>query len=63
MHSPHHAPDSHIDKYEGSFDMGWDEARVQILERQKKLGVVPADTQLTDRIGRRSSASFRQIPS
>ena len=22
MHSPHHAPDSHIDKYRGKFDMG-----------------------------------------
>jgi len=50
MHSPHHAPDSHIDKYKGKFDMGWDEARVQILERQKALGVVPQDTKLTERI-------------
>ena len=32
MHSPHHAPDSHIDKYRGKFDMGWDVAREQILE-------------------------------
>ena len=50
MHSPHHAPDSHIDKYKGKFDMGWDKAREQILERRSKLGVVPADTQLTERI-------------
>jgi len=50
MHSPHHAPDSHIDKYKGKFDMGWDEARIQILEQQKALGVVPPDTQLTERI-------------
>jgi arylsulfatase len=50
MHSPHHAPDSHIDKYEGKFDMGWDVAREQILERQKALGVVPENTVLTDRI-------------
>ena len=50
MHSPHHAPDSHIDRYRGRFDMGWDDARVQILARQIELGVVPADTQLTDRI-------------
>jgi arylsulfatase len=50
MHSPHHAPDSHIDKYEGKFDMGWDEAREQILERQKELGIVPENTILTDRI-------------
>jgi arylsulfatase len=50
MHSPHHAPDSHIDKYKGKFDMGWDKAREQILEQQKALGVIPADTKLTERI-------------
>jgi arylsulfatase len=50
MHSPHHAPDSHIDKYKGKFDMGWDKAREEILARQIKLGIVPADTKLTERI-------------
>jgi len=50
MHSPHHAPDSHIDKYKGKFDMGWDKAREMILKNQKKLGIVPADTKLTERI-------------
>lgn len=50
MHSPHHAPDSHINKYKGTFDMGWDKARELILERQKKLGIVPPDTPLTQRI-------------
>lgn len=50
MHSPHQAPDSYLDKYKGKFDMGWDKAREMILDRQKKLGIVPADTKLTDRI-------------
>jgi len=50
MHSPHHAPQEYIDKYKGRFDMGWDVAREQILARQKQLGVVPANTQLTERI-------------
>ena len=50
MHSPHHAPDSHIDKYKGKFDTGWDEAREQIFERQKALGIIPEKTQLTERI-------------
>jgi len=50
MHSPHHAPDSHINKYKGKFDMGWDKARELILKRQKKLGIVPSDTRLTERI-------------
>ena len=50
MHSPHHAPDSHIDKYKGKFDMGWDKAREIILQQQIAKGVVPAGTKLTERI-------------
>jgi arylsulfatase len=50
MHSPHHAPDGHIDKNKGKFDMGWDKAREQILEQQIALGVVPESTKLTERI-------------
>jgi arylsulfatase A-like enzyme len=50
MHSPHHAPDSHIDKYAGKFDMGWDAARERILEQQIEMGVVPEGTTLTERI-------------
>jgi arylsulfatase len=50
MHSPHHAPDSYIDKYNGQFDEGWDVAREKILERQKALGIIPPDTKLTERI-------------
>jgi arylsulfatase len=50
MHSPHHAPPEFIDRYRGKFDMGWDVAREQILANQKQLGVVPENTQLTERI-------------
>jgi len=50
MHSPHHAPDAYLQKYRGKFDMGWDEAREMILDRQKELGIVPPDTKLTERI-------------
>ena len=50
MHSPHHAPPEYIEKYRGKFDMGWDEAREIILERQKELGVVPPNTKLSARI-------------
>lgn len=48
-HSPHHAPKEWIDKFKGQFDQGWDIYREQTLERQKRLGVVPADTRLTTR--------------
>ena len=50
MHSPHHAPTEYLEKYRGKFDMGWDAAREMILENQKRLGIIPQDTQLTERI-------------
>ena len=50
MHSPHHAPLEYIEKYRGKFDMGWDVAREQILAEQKRLGIVPENTKLTERI-------------
>jgi arylsulfatase len=48
-HSPLQAPQSWIDKFKGKFDMGWDEYRKLVFERQKKLGVIPPDTILTPR--------------
>ncbi|MBL7903132.1 MAG: arylsulfatase [Bacteroidia bacterium] len=45
-HAPHHAPKAFIDKYKGKFDKGWDVMREEILARQKKLGIVPENTQL-----------------
>lgn len=48
-HAPHHAPREWIDKYKGKFDQGWDKVREETFERQKKLGVIPADAQLTPR--------------
>ena len=50
MHSPHHAPAEYIEKYRGRFDMGWDRSREMILENQKRLGIIPQNTQLTERI-------------
>jgi arylsulfatase len=48
-HAPLQAPKEWIDKFRGQFDMGWDRYRELVLERQKKLGVVPRDTKLTPR--------------
>ena len=48
-HAPHHAPKEWIDKYKGKFDEGWDKYRERVLENQKKLGVVPANTVLPAR--------------
>lgn len=48
-HAPHHTPKEWIEKFKGQFDDGWDAYREKTLARQKKLGVVPADTKLTTR--------------
>ncbi|MBP5976756.1 arylsulfatase [Brasilonema sp. CT11] len=48
-HAPHHAPKAWIDKYKGKFDQGWDKLREQTFARQKQLGVIPANAQLTPR--------------
>ena len=45
-HAPHHAPKEWSDKFKGQFDMGYEAMREQTLARQKKLGIVPADTEL-----------------
>src|SRR5688500_3954993 len=48
-HAPHQAPKEFIDRYKGEFDDGWDALRERTLARQKELGVVPPDTELTAR--------------
>ncbi|KTG13391.1 arylsulfatase, partial [Haloferax profundi] len=46
-HAPHHVPKEWADKYAGEFDMGWEEAREMILEQQKKMGIIPEETDLS----------------
>ncbi|MGO9643687.1 MAG: arylsulfatase [Candidatus Bathyarchaeia archaeon] len=46
-HSPSQVPAAWRDKYKGKFDEGWDKQREQTLARQKALGIVPPNTQLT----------------
>ena len=48
-HAPHHVPTEWADKYKGKFDDGWDRLREETIQRQKAIGVVPADTELTRR--------------
>ncbi len=48
-HAPHQAPPEYIEKYRGRFDAGWDKVRQDWFERQKKLGIIPADTELAPR--------------
>jgi arylsulfatase A-like enzyme len=54
-HAPHHVPKDWADRYKGKFDAGWDALREETFDRQKKLGVIPKDCELT--------ARHAQIPS
>ncbi len=49
MHAPHHVPKEWADKYQGEFDQGWDKLREETFARQKELGVIPKDCELTKR--------------
>src|SRR6201982_752989 len=46
-HSPHQPTKEWIDKFKGKFEMGWNELREQIFANQKRLGVIPENTELT----------------
>src|SRR4051794_2616659 len=46
-HAPHQPTPEWIAKFKGKFDMGWNAMREQIFANQKRLGVIPANTQLT----------------
>ncbi len=48
-HAPHHVRPEWSDKYKGKFSQGWDKLREQTLARQKELGAVPQDAELTGR--------------
>jgi len=43
-HAPNHAPKAWLSKFKGKFDAGWDVLRAETFARQKKLGVIPAET-------------------
>jgi arylsulfatase A-like enzyme len=47
MHAPHHVPKVWADKYKGVFDDGWEAYRKNVFNRQKELGVAPADAELS----------------
>jgi arylsulfatase A-like enzyme len=46
-HAPHHVAKEWADKYAGVFDDGWDAYREKVFARQKELGIVPADAELS----------------
>ncbi|HPR03810.1 MAG TPA: arylsulfatase [Deltaproteobacteria bacterium] len=47
MHAPHHVRKEWADKYKGVFDDGWEAYREKVFAKQKELGIVPADAELS----------------
>ena len=50
-HAPHHVAKEWADRYKGRFDQGWDAYRKETFERQRRLGIIPDGTELTERPG------------
>jgi arylsulfatase A-like enzyme len=49
-HSPFQAPQEFIKKYDGIYNAGYDKIREQRFEKQKQLGIWPADMKLPKRL-------------
>ena len=49
-HWPLQAPDEFIEKYDGSYDQGWDALRSARFERMREMGIIPAQTRLPLRL-------------
>jgi arylsulfatase A-like enzyme len=47
MHAPHHVRKEWADRYEGAFDDGWEAYREKVFARQRELGIVPPDAELS----------------
>ncbi|GAA1922837.1 arylsulfatase AtsD [Microbacterium aoyamense] len=48
-HAPHHVPPEWAEKYRGAFADGWDAQREKTFAKQKEMGVIPSDAELTPR--------------
>ncbi len=48
-HAPHHVPKEWIEKYKGKFAHGWDRQREITFAKQKELGVISPEAELTPR--------------
>ena len=46
-HAPHHVAREWADKYRGRFDMGYEKYREIVLANQKRMGLVPENTELS----------------
>ena len=49
-HDPYHLPKEWRSRHVGAYDKGWDAVRQERLQRQIELGIMPAGTQLAERM-------------
>ena len=49
-HDPYHLSQEWRTRHVGEYDIGWDAVRQARLQRQIKLGIIPKDTQLAERM-------------
>ena len=49
-HDPYHLPREWRSRHVGAYDKGWDAVRQERLERQIELGIVPAGTEIAERM-------------
>jgi arylsulfatase len=49
-HDPYHLPKDWRNRHVGEYDKGWDAVRQQRLKRQVELGLMPAGTELSERM-------------
>jgi arylsulfatase len=49
-HDPYHLPKEWRGRHVGEYDKGWDAVRQERLKRQVELGIMPAGTQLAERM-------------
>jgi arylsulfatase len=49
-HDPYHLPREWRNRHVAQYDRGWDALRRERLDRQIELGIMPADTQLSERM-------------
>ncbi|RJP21125.1 MAG: arylsulfatase [Candidatus Abyssobacteria bacterium SURF_5] len=47
QHAPHHVPKEWVDRYKGKFDGGWEAYRDEVFKKQKELGIVPREAELS----------------
>lgn len=48
VHSPHQAPLEYVEKYNGTYDKGWDEQRKIRIANQKNLGIIDKTAELKE---------------